>query len=147
MAKNRKLVKDNGWAEINGGSAFIIPLSCLRHENMLRLSRHGCKLLLDLGRQYTGFNNGYLCVTPSLLLKQGWSSATTIWEAVAECEHYGLLVKTQQGGRNRPSYYAITWRKINKLENRPPLDASPTLKPSNDWLEPKPRFEKFKRKK
>lgn len=143
----KKTPKDNGWSEIYGGQAFIIPLDCLRHENLARLSPKGCKLLLTLGRQFSGFNNGYLCVTPSVLLKQGWSSASTIWEAVAECEHYGLIEKTQQGGRNRPSYYALTWRRIHKIENRAPLDAGPTLKPSNEWLNPKPSYQKPSRKK
>jgi hypothetical protein len=146
MAKKRT-TKDTGWSEIYGGMAFIIPLACLRHENLIRLSPKGCKLLLTLGRQYSGFNNGYLCVTPKVLLNQGWSSASTIWEAVAECEHYGLIEKTQQGGRNKPSYYALTWRTINKIENRMPLDVGPTLKPSNDWLKSKPPFQKPTRKK
>jgi hypothetical protein len=144
---SRKGSKNTGWNEIHGGMAFIIPLSCLRGTNMISLSPKGCKLLLDLGRQFTGFNNGYLCVTPSLLLKQGWKSTASIWEAVAECEHYGLIVKTQQGGRNRPSYYAFTWRKINHIESRPPLDMSQTLAPSNDWLNDKPPFQKPSRKK
>lgn len=146
-SNNRRNAKNNSWAEIHGGMAFIIPVTCLCSNNFVKLSPKGCKLLLDLGKQYNGFNNGYLCVTPSLLLKQGWKSSTSIWEAVGECEHYGLITKTQQGGRNRPSYYAITWRKIDVLEKRPPLDVGKTFKPSNDWLTDKPVFQKSSRKK
>lgn len=144
---NRRNAKDNRWKDIHGGMAFIIPISCLQSSNFKNLSPRGCKLLLDFGRQYSGYNNGYLCVTPSLLLKQGWKSTASIWEAVAECEHYGLITKTQQGGKNRPSYYAITWRRIDCMENRSPLDVGKTFKPSNDWLADKPPFIKHTRKK
>lgn len=135
MYKSKTLKeKDNGWKDIHGGSAFIIPLSCIRHQTFNHLSPKACKLLFDLGRQFSGFNNGYLCVTPSLLLRQGWKSKASIWEAVAECEYYGLIIKTQQGGKNRPSYYAFTWRRIHKIANRPPLDVAATFQPGNDWL-------------
>ena len=141
---------ESGWKDIHGGCAFIIPLSCIRHESFNHISPKACKLIIDLGRQYSGFNNGYLCVTPSLLMKQGWKSKASIWEAVAECEYYGLIIKTQQGGKNRPSYYAFTWRRINKIPNRPPLDVAATYTSSNDWLqvrEPyKPQSRRVKRK-
>lgn len=124
--------KDNGWSEIDGGAAFIIPVSLLRHANFLKLSPQGCKLLLDLGRQYSGFNNGYLSAALSILKPMGWRSEATIREAIAECLHYRFIEKTRQGGRNRCNLFAVTWRKINDKPGKP-LDVGSTMEPSNAW--------------
>jgi hypothetical protein len=120
------------WADVDGGSAFILPVSLLQHENFKRLSPHGCKLLLDLGRQYNGFNNGHLCAAPSVLRQVGWKSKATVLEAVAECEHYRLLRKTRQGGRNRANRYALTWWRIHEKPGDP-LDVPATMQAGHDW--------------
>lgn len=122
------------WADVDGGSAFILPVSLLQHENFKRLSPHGCKLLLDLGRQYSGFNNGHLCAAPSVLMQVGWKSKATVLEAISECEHYRLLLKTRQGGRNRANLYALTWWRIHAKPNAH-LDVATTGQPGHDWKE------------
>lgn len=128
----RQSKKGNGWSEIDGGSAFVIPVSLLRHANFLRLSPQGCKLLLDLGRQYSGFNNGYLSAALSILKPMGWRSEATIREAVAECLYYRMIEKTRQGGRNKCNLYAVTWRRICDKPGKP-LDVGATLAPSDAW--------------
>ncbi|MFA5901400.1 MAG: hypothetical protein WC829_20040 [Hyphomicrobium sp.] len=134
------------WAEVDGGSAFIIPVTLLRHPNFTRLSANACKLVLDLGRQYSGFNNGYLSAAVSILEPLGWRSEATIREAVAECIHYGLIQKTRQGGRNRCNLFALTWWKVQEKDGRP-LDVRATLQASHDWKETRPAFAKQTRKK
>jgi hypothetical protein len=124
--------KDSGWREIDGGMAFIIPLSLLRHPNLRRSSPYTCKLLFDLGTQYTGFNNGYLCASWALMQHQGWNSPTTLHKAVAEAEHYRFLERTQQGGKNKPNLHALSWRKIDAKPGQP-LELGPTFEPSNAW--------------
>lgn len=122
------------WSDIDGGSAFVIPYTLLRHANFARLSPHGNKLVMDMARQYTGFNNGYLCASMSLMRECGWASAETLYVAIRECEHYGLIERTQQGGRNRPNLHALSWRRIDEPNaKRTPLDVSPTMKPSDAW--------------
>src|SRR6185503_15120600 len=96
------------------------------------LSPNGCKLVLDLGRQYSGFNNGYLSAALSILKPLGWRSEATVREAVAECLHYCLIQKTRQGGRNRCNLFALTWWKIHQKEGRP-LDMKASMTVSNDW--------------
>lgn len=139
MAKNDK--KRTQWAHVDGGSAFIIPVTLLKHENFIRLSPHGLKLMIDLGRQYTGFNNGYLWAGWSLLKDQGWKSKETLNNAVLECEHYRLILRTKQGGKNSPNYHALTWWPVHELTNRP-LDFGPSVGASNSWKDQRPQFEK-----
>lgn len=130
--KSKKSDVRNQWNDVDGGSAFIIPVSLLRHPNFVRLSPQACKLLLDLARQYSGFNNGYLSAALSILQPVGWRSESTIREAVAECMHYQLIIKSRQGGRNRCNLFAFTWHRIHEKEGKP-LDVSASMSPSNDW--------------
>ncbi|TCJ16092.1 hypothetical protein EZJ19_05735 [Parasulfuritortus cantonensis] len=70
-------------------------------------------LLLELGRQLNGRNNGHLQLTESWLIKRGWSRNTPA-RARAELIERGLIVQTRQGGRNiGASLYAVTWLSIN----------------------------------
>ena len=133
--------KDNRWGDIDGGSAFVIPYTLLRHPNFTRLSPYGNKLILDLARQYSGFNNGYLCASRSLMRQCGWRSSVTLFTATLECEHYGLLVRTQQGGRNKPNLHAFSWRRIDDKPGQP-LERLPTTKPTDDWKQERPAFER-----
>lgn len=131
--------RDNRWNDIDGGNAFVIPYTLLRHPNCTRLSPYGVKLLMDLARQYTGFNNGYLCASWSLMKDCGWRSSITLYTAVVECEHYGLLIRTQQGGRNRPNLHGFSWRRIDEKKGQT-LDRAPTAAPTNDWKDERPTF-------
>lgn len=132
--------KDNRWSDIHGGAAFIIPYTLLRHPNYRRLSSWAHKLLADLACQYTGLNNGYLCASFTLMQEQGWRSEHTLRKALAELEHYGIVERTRQGGRNRATLLAFTFRRIDSKAGTP-LDYGPTARPSNRWLEDKPPFE------
>jgi hypothetical protein len=136
----------NQWADIDGGSAFIIPVTLLRHINFVRLSPNACRLLLDLGRQYSGFNNGYLSAALSILKPVGWRSESKIREAVAECMHYQMIIKSRQGGRNRCNLFALTWLRIHEKKGRP-LEISATCSPSNAWKDEIPPYVKPSRKK
>jgi hypothetical protein len=127
------------WKHVDGGMAFVVPVTLLRHPNWIRAGAHAIKLVLDLGRQYTGFNNGYLCAAWELMKDQGWRSKETLLVAIAEAEHYRLIFKTQQGGKNKPNLYALTWWQIHRFADRP-LDANPTAAPSNAWKEDRPPF-------
>jgi hypothetical protein len=139
MSRRKRNPKDSGWNDIDGGSAFVIPYTTLRSPNFRRLTPYGHKLILDLACQYTGFNNGYLCASWSLMKDVGWGSPATLSKAVNECEHYGLLIRTQQGGLNKPNLHAFTWRRIDEIRGRP-LDIGPSFKPMDSWKEDRPEF-------
>jgi hypothetical protein len=137
--------KDNRWDDIDGGSAFVIPYTLLRHPNFIRLSPWGNKLVLDLARQYTGFNNGYLCASRTLMKPAGWKSTDTLQRAIEEAEHYGLILRSRQGGRNRATLHALTWRRIDDKRDKP-LDVAPTMKPTDDWKAERPLYVRTKGK-
>ncbi len=137
--------KPNPWHEIDGGMALILPSSMLEHPNFLRLSAHAVKLLVDLGRQYKGHNNGYLCCSWSAMAKRGWRSNNTVRRAMHELEHYGIILRSKQGGKNVATLHALSWRNINEQRGRV-LDIAMTLTPHNTWkiavpdfVQPEPR--------
>lgn len=132
--------RSTAWKHVDGGHAFIIPLTLLRHPKWVWVSAHCNKLVLDLGRQYSGFNNGYLLACWEKMREQGWRSRETLALAIAEAEHYKLIERTRRGGRNRPNRYALTWWPIHNKDDDP-LDCAPSLAPSNAWKEETGRFE------
>lgn len=142
-----KDTRDNRFTDIDGGSAFMVPYTLLRHPNLIRLSPHACKMLLDLSRQFTGFNNGYLSAAMAIMEPMGWRSEATIREAVAELEHYRIVTRTRQGGRNRCNLFGFTFRRIDEKPDKP-LDVRPSLTPSNEWkTDGIPDFQRKSRKK
>ncbi|UZW60272.1 hypothetical protein [Lysobacter enzymogenes] len=133
--------KESRWDDIDGGAAFVVPYTLLRHPNFTRLSAYAHKLLMDLACQYTGFNNGYLCAAWTLMRDAGWKSENTMRSALLELEHYQLVQRTRQGGRNRPNLHAFTWRRIDNIRDRP-LDVAATNKPNDLWKVEQPDYER-----
>lgn len=131
MAKKSKPGSER-WSDIKGGMAFIVPVQLIRHESWRLMTPWAHKLVADLSTQYTGYNNGYLCAAWTLMQHRGWNSRTTLAKAAAELEHYRILERTQQGGRNRPNLYAFSWRRIDRIEGRS-LDVPGSAAPSDAW--------------
>ena len=93
-----------------------LPKQIIEHENFTKLSAYGNKLIIDLGQQYRGKNNGDLCATWVFMVKRGWKSKDTLNNTLRELEYYGLIVQTQAGGLNKPSLYALSWNRIDKAD-------------------------------
>jgi len=113
------------------GAYLALPHAVMNSANFQELSGKATKLLLELGRQYRGTNNGDLSAAWAILKPRGWKSRTTIEEAVAELIKHGLIEKTRQGGRNACNLYALTWKPIDQCDGK--LDVSPTNVSSNLW--------------
>lgn len=138
MSRDRKK-KNNRFDDIDGKAAFVVPLTLLRHENWINASPYAQALVFSLAAQYTGFNNGYLCSSWSLMKDKGWNSSATLHKAMLECEHYGLIVRTQHGGLHKPNLHAFTWRRIDEKPGKP-LEMAPTDRPTNAWKDPRVKF-------
>jgi len=110
----RKKAYEKGKARSAETRYLGIPYRILIHPNFARISPHAVKLLVDIGMQYMGANNGDLCATWSAMVKRGWRSKETLSDAIQELEAYGLIVLTQQGGRNKPNLYALSWLLVDK---------------------------------
>jgi len=97
----------------------------LETQDFISLKGNSIKLLIDLGYQYNGYNNGDLCASLSVMRKRGWNSNQQLTKALKELLERNLIVQTKQGGLNLgPNLYAITWRPIDECNGK--LDANPT---------------------
>ena len=90
----------------------------LQHLNFRRLSPRAVKLLMNVSASYSGFNNGDLAVTLTVMEPFGWKSNDQLRKALSELMHYGFLVKTRQGGRNLCSLYALGWHAIDHCKGK-----------------------------
>jgi hypothetical protein len=125
------------------GEYFALPLSIVCHDNWTQLSANGCKLVVDMGKQFNGRNNGYLSASWEKMSLYGWKSRETLAIAIAEAQHYGLVERTRQGGYKRPNFYALTWWRIHPDPDgkHGPLDCQPTARPSGLWKEKRDKFQ------
>jgi len=115
-----------------------IPRRIIEHSSFKSLSYSARSLLIQLGYQYRGKNNGNLVITWSLM--KGWfGSNTTMFKARDSLYEAGFIVINAYGGRSGngtrlPHLYALTWESIDQLKsdsswmryphypaNRPPL--------------------------
>jgi len=103
------------------GQFVNIPHSVLEDERFMRLSSKARALLIDMCHQIRfgkhGIkNNGDLCTAWGYMQKRGWGSAGTVHAAKNELIDSGWLIQTRQGGKRKPSLYAIAWLRINESE-------------------------------
>jgi hypothetical protein len=121
--KNTKLNFEGGF--------FAIPHNVLNSIAYSKLSAYAVKLLIDIGSEYRGTNNGDLNATFNSLKKKNWHSKGTLNNAIKELKEFGFIEVSRQGGRNKCSLYALTFRPVNICKGK--LDIKHTDKPSNLW--------------
>lgn len=127
--KARNRAKHTGRRE--SGTFTRLPHAVMDSENFHALSGAAVKVLLILARQLNGRNNGDLCATFSIARKGGIASQETLFHALRELEHYGLIELTRRGGRHAPSLYAVTWLGIDECKGKLEEPSSPI--PSGLW--------------
>ncbi len=110
---------------------FGLPHNLINTRKYRSLSSHAVKLLVDLGSQYRGFNNGDLCMTWSVMEPCGWRSRSTLYKAKKELLKVGFIILSRHGGRNRASLFAMTWKEVNECKGK--LDIDATKKPPGGW--------------
>lgn len=107
------------------GNFGIWPHDCGACESYARLSLPARALLLEfLGQLHYG-NNGDLCCAFGTLGPRGWKAKSTIERARQELEDTGWIIRTRQGGGNRPNLYAVTWRSIDYCGDKLDVPAGP----------------------
>ena len=122
------------------GRFLALPYAVLSSAAYLSLSPHGIKLLIDLGMQYYGLNNGDLCAAWKLMRRRGWRSEETLAKAKKELLQAQLIVETRKGGRpNRTTLYALTFFALDLCEGK--LDITPAGFPYGAWQEFAPSIE------
>jgi hypothetical protein len=116
------------------GYFFRIPAEVLDSANVRMASSKAKALLLDMGAQFRGGNNGDICITWSDLRSRGWKSKDTMRRAMLELLRLGLIEQTRQGGLHWPSLFAFTWLPIDSCGGK--LDVPPSATPSSRWRLP-----------
>jgi hypothetical protein len=113
------------------GSFTAIPHAVQDSPNWRRSSATAIKMLCDIARQFNGRNNGDLGASLTVMAPRGWTSSETIFFALRELRHYGLIVLTRQGGLHGASFYALTWHPIDDCGGK--LDCSATKVAGGEW--------------
>jgi len=112
-------------------SFVSLPHRLMDSRAFASLSPRATKLLLELAAQYRGMNNGDLSAPLSVLKKRGWNSSDQLAKAKKELIAKGLIIVSRQGGLNRCSLYALTWKPIDDCSGK--LDVRATNTASNLW--------------
>ena len=127
----------NGKGRRIKGRFLALPYDVLRSTAYKSLSPYAVKLLVDIGAQFNGSNNGDLNACFSEMKEVGWRSSATLQRAKSELLSAGLIEQTRQGGMNAgPNLYALTWRRIDECTDKygnPKHDAPPTTTGSGLW--------------
>jgi hypothetical protein len=100
----------------DSGGFIALPWSVMDCPAYARLSHPAKALLFELARQWVRDNNGRLLASGAYLAKRGWKSADVITRAKRELIAAGFIHEMVKGHRpNRASWYAVTWRALDKL--------------------------------
>lgn len=104
------------------GAVIVIPHYVLNSNAYKTLSGNAVRLLFDIGMQYNGNdNNGALLASWRFMSEnRGWTSASSLKNALNELEERLLIIRTVQGHRpNKASWFAVGWAALGsnkKLE-------------------------------
>ena len=120
------------------GAFLALPMALLHCPKFRALSANGVKLLLDIGSQYNGKNNGDLTAAWKHMKPKGWRSQTTLNRAKVELLAAGFIAETRKGHLpNLCSLYGITWQPLNPSLK---LDSGAAGFPVGAWTDmPAPR--------
>ncbi|MBC3870302.1 hypothetical protein [Undibacterium oligocarboniphilum] len=124
--------------KISGGF-FPIPHQVSNSLKYRGLSAKAVKLLVDIGSQFNGRNNGDFTAAWKIMQPRGWKSEETLHSAKKELLTAGFIAETRKGRRpNLCSLYGITWIKINPS---PKFDIKPYAFPYGAWEHSAPEIQ------
>jgi hypothetical protein len=113
---NGRMKGSKGDAGRDSGGFVALPWSVLDCPAYACLSHPARALLLEFARQFVRDNNGRMLASAAYLGKRGWQSSDVITRAKRELLAAGFIFETVQGHRpNKASWYAVTWRALDKL--------------------------------
>lgn len=99
--------------DVDGRSWTPLPTAVLNSSAFTNLPFSAKVMLIELVRQLSLVDNGFLRASRNMLKPRGWNSQDTITRALKQLEAAELVFKTHQGGRpNRASLYAVTWASL-----------------------------------
>ena len=139
MQKKRKL-RPNATGRGEVVRFLSLPQPVYNSPNFIMLSPSAVKLLIDIGIQYNGANNGDLQASLNPMRTRGWVSSSTLNRARQELLHYGFIELTRQGGLGCCSLYAITWKRIDGCNGKIQVPSTKVASLLFEQIQPKFRF-------
>ena len=130
MSRRNRLERTKGRSS-KARPFLMLDLGMLRSAEWARLSPFAMRLIVDLGTQFNGGNNGDLCATWALMKARGWRSPGTLRRAIVEATGAGFVQLTRQGGRHCPSLFALTFFPIHECGGKLEVRSSPVA--SHAW--------------
>ncbi|WP_120993158.1 MarR family transcriptional regulator [Stutzerimonas urumqiensis] len=110
--------------------AFVLPKALMAHPDFRELSGSALKVLMLLGSQYNGHNNGDLAATHTMMGAWGGMAKATLAAALRELQERNLIARTRQHNRSRdgarPALFAFTWLPIDECPGKG-LEVSATV--------------------
>jgi len=131
MAKLRR----KGKGRKTTGTFLALPTVVMNNQDFRILSGNALKILVMLGEQYNGRNNGDLCAPFSRAKKWGIGSQQTLSRALKELMERRLIVRTRTGCFMNPgskcALYALTWHPVDECSGK--LDVYSTQTPPRSF--------------
>ncbi|SDZ73810.1 hypothetical protein [Acidovorax soli] len=114
MANGRNKLR-RGDAGRDAGGFVALPWVVLDSPAYAQLSMHARALLLEVARQFTRDNNGWLLLSRGYMAGRGWNSVDMLTKAKRELLDAGFIFETVKGQRpNKAARYAVTWRALDR---------------------------------
>ena len=120
------------------------PFLLLQHDitsspEWAALSAKAVKLLIEIARQFRGYNNGDLSAPWSKMKLRGFRSPQTLHNAKQELIEAGFVVVARQGGMHGCTLFAVTWMPIDECGGK--LDRLAERVASNAWKKSRAQYE------
>ena len=97
------------------GLFVALPFQVIDSAAYQSLSHPAKSLLVEIARQYVGYNNGSLLASRAYLKPRGYLSSDVITYATRELLSVGLIFRTVIGQRpNKAAWFAVTWQRLDK---------------------------------
>lgn len=127
--------REKKWKGHDFQGGFLALPHAVSHSIAYRnLSAIAVKLLIDIGSQYKGNNNGDLTAAWKIMQPRGWKSQDTLNRAKKELLDAGFIAETRKGKLpNTCSLYGLTWLDLNPSEKH---DYKPYAFPKGAWTKP-----------
>jgi len=97
--------------------AWVLPKALMEHPDFRELTPSANKVLMVLGYQYNGRNNGDLAATKSMLKSWGGMADGTLAKALRQLKERNLVLCTRHSYRRRDgqkcALYSLTWLPID----------------------------------
>lgn len=97
--------------------AWVLPKALMEHPDFRELPPSAMKVLMVLGCQYNGRNNGDLAATEKMLKDWDGMAKGTLAKALRELRERRIIYKTRVHQRGvdgaKPALYALSWLVID----------------------------------